>query len=40
MESDSGSIHELLEIFKHLKSVNSENKPKDLSVLSFSSKNG
>ena len=39
MDSDSNSIHELLELFKHFKSQGNDNKTKDLSSLSFSDKN-
>lgn len=38
MDSDSNSIHELLELFRHFKSQGSDNKHKDLSSLSFSDK--
>jgi hypothetical protein len=39
MESNSNSIMELLELFKHLKIANSEVKSKDSSTLSLLSKN-
>lgn len=38
-ESDSSSIHELLELFKHFKSGANDTRSKDLSALSFSSRN-
>ena len=39
MDSDSNSIHELLELFKHFKCASAESKHKDMSSLSFSDKN-